>query len=125
MGYWPSYLGVGYGDVLRPYFADSGMLLFNAAVVVATLLVPGLAIAALGALPMLEGNLVDLTWKRIPAAWTEAGRGLDRDLPPNSRSLILPAQAFAFYRWGATVDPILPTVTDRPVAVRNVPPYDD
>ena len=223
MGYWPSYLGVGYGDALEPYFGTSHALLFDPPVVVATLLVPGLALAgfawtrrwrygpfflslgivgalimsagfpegtplrtgatfvynhvqavdflrttykagplvaiaiaclagaaagelwrrlalprwrvaaalggaavvALASLPMLEGRAVELTWKRIPAAWTQAASGLDRDLPPSSRALVLPGQPFAFYRWGGTVDPILPSLTDRPVAVRNVPPYDD
>ncbi|HKP90052.1 MAG TPA: alpha-(1-_3)-arabinofuranosyltransferase family protein, partial [Thermoleophilaceae bacterium] len=223
MGYWPSYLGVGYGDVLEPYFGSSGALLFDAPVVVATLLVPGLAvtgfvwtrrwrygpfflalglvgalimsagfpngtplrkgatfpynrveaveflrttykagplvalalaclagvaaaelwrrlgsrgwraaaavagaaIVVLASLPMFKGQAVELTWKRIPGAWTAAARGLDRDLPKGSRALVLPGQPFAFYRWGGTVDPILPTLTDRPVAIRNVPPYDD
>src|SRR2546423_11268150 len=45
MGYWPSYLGVGYTDALKPYFGDSGTLLFNPAVLVASLLVPALALA--------------------------------------------------------------------------------
>jgi arabinofuranan 3-O-arabinosyltransferase len=45
MGYWPSYLGVGYGDELRPYFGSSPSLLFDPAVVVASLLVPALAFA--------------------------------------------------------------------------------
>jgi hypothetical protein len=45
MGYWPSYLGVGYGDELRPYFDNSSTLLFDPLAVTAGLLVPGLAIA--------------------------------------------------------------------------------
>jgi hypothetical protein len=224
MGYWPSYLGVGYTDTLRPYFGDSGTLLFNPLVLVASLVVPALALwgfvwtrrwrygpfflllalagllvmsvgfpegtplrkaatftynhvqavqflrttykagpllalglACLGgvafaelwrrflavrvrqvalaaaaaallvfaALPLFQGRAVELTWKRIPAAWTAAARGLDRDLPRGSRALVLPGQPFAFYRWGGTVDPILPSLTGRPVAIRNVPPYDD
>src|SRR4051812_34458534 len=44
MGYWPSYLGVGYTDTLRPYFGDSGTLLFNPLVLVASLLVPALSV---------------------------------------------------------------------------------
>src|SRR4051794_6277207 len=252
MGYWPSYLGVGYTDSLRPYFGDSGTLLFNPAVLVASLLVPALALwglvwtrrwrygpfflllalagllvmsvgfpegtplrkaatftynhvsavqflrttykagpllalgiaclggvafaelwtraataggaavraaaargaaasrgaasrgaaaaavrrrvaAALGlavllvfaALPLFQGRAVELTWKRIPAAGRAAASGLDRDLPRGSRAVVLPGQPFAFYRWGGTVDPILPSLTERPVAIRNVPPYDD
>jgi hypothetical protein len=239
MGYWPSYLGVGYTDRLRPYFGDAGTLLFDPAVLVASLLVPALALwgfvwtrrwrygpfflllaltgllvmsvgfpegtplrkaatfaynhvqavqflrttykagpllalglACLGgvafaelwrrvggavrdasrgsrrrvaastrlrvgatlaaaallvfaSLPLFQGRAVELTWKRIPAAWKAAASGLDRDLPHGSRALVLPGQPFAFYRWGGTVDPILPSLTERPVAIRNVPPYDD
>jgi arabinofuranan 3-O-arabinosyltransferase len=226
MGYWPSYLGVGYTDALKPYFGDSGTLLFNPAVLIASLLVPALAVAGflwtrrwrygpfflllglagllimsvgfpdgtplrkaatftynhvqalqflrttykagpllalalaclggaafaelwrrlrarravaapagavavaaalvvLASLPLFEGRAVELTWKRIPAAWTDAARDLDRGLPRGSRAVVLPGEPFAFYRWGGTVDPILPALTKRPVAVRNVPPYDD
>ena len=45
MGYWISYLGVGYGGRLRPLFGDGGVLLFAAPVVVAGLLVPALALS--------------------------------------------------------------------------------
>jgi len=44
MGYWISYLGVGYGGILRPYFGDGGVLLFALPVVLAGLLVPALAL---------------------------------------------------------------------------------
>lgn len=230
MGYWPSYLGVGYGDTLGPYFGDSGTMLFNLPVVVASLVVPGLAIAgfawtrrwrygpfflaltllgllcmsvgfpwgtplrggvtfaynhvgaiqflrttnkagplvalgiaslggavfaevwrrlpaavphgrvavartavvagaaalvALAALPLVRGGAIGLTWKRIPPAWRQAARSLDRGLPRDERAAVLPGQPFAFYRWGGTVDPILPSLTKRPVAIRNTPPYDD
>ena len=225
MGYWISYLGVGFGDTLEPYFGDSPLLLFNDAVVVASLLVPGLALAglvltrrlrygaffavlvlagllamftgfppgtplrraltftynhveavqflrttykaaplvalgiaclagcalaalwarvpglplraavvavaacllALAAWPLVRGRALDdqVLWEEIPAAWQQAADGLERELPRNSRAVILPGQLFAFYDWGATVDPVLPALTDRPVAVRNVPPYMD
>src|SRR4051812_4575821 len=46
MGYWISYIGVGFNGIVRPYFSDAGMLLFNHLVVTATLLVPGLALLA-------------------------------------------------------------------------------
>ena len=36
--------------------------------------------------------------------------------------MVLPGQLFAFYRWGGTVDPILPALTERPVAVRQIVP---
>jgi arabinofuranan 3-O-arabinosyltransferase len=225
MGYWISYLGVGFGGPPQAYFSDAGTLLFNPLVVTATLLVPALAISGLawtrrwryapfflllllagllfmaagfpdatplrralafayernslvqalrttykagplvavavaclagaafaelaarlrtrtalgvagaGALalivlsgwPLFTGDAIDrqLEWKRIPPAWTAAARDLDRGLPRNERAVVLPGQPFAFYRWGGTVDPILPALTKRPVAVRNTPPYAD
>lgn len=224
MGYWVSYIGVGYGGVVRPYFSDAGALLFQQLVVVATLAIPGLAlwsfawtrrsryavylvglvllglllmtvgfpegtplrrgvtgaynhlpsirflrttykagplvalglaglgglgaatvqqhvhaprrillwVGILGALvlaawPMLRGRAVDsqVVWDRIPSGWTQAARDLDRTLPHDERALVLPGQLYAFYRWGGTVDPILPALTDRPVAVRYVTPYGD
>ena len=226
MGYWISYIGIGYGEELVPYFSDSPVLLFNPAVYVATLVVPGLALAgfvwtrrwrygpfflllvlfglvvmsvgfpegaplrkasnfvynevsavrflrttykagplvglglaclagpaaaelwrrargrdllrpalalagaallALSAWPLMRGKAVEreLTWEEIPPSWREAGADLERELPDNDRALVLPGQLFAFYRWGGTVDPILPSVTDRPVGVRGIVPYAD
>src|SRR4051794_2819032 len=49
MGYWISYLGVGYGGALRPYFGDGGVLLFALPVVLAGLLVPALALTGFAA----------------------------------------------------------------------------
>ncbi|MEA2404126.1 MAG: arabinofuranan 3-O-arabinosyltransferase [Thermoleophilaceae bacterium] len=224
MGYWPSYLGVGYGDTLRPYFGDSGTLLFDPVVVTASLLVPalaltgyvwtrrwrygpfflllllvgllvmtvgfpegtplrraatftynhfsavqflrttykagplvaisvaclggagagalwrrlgpgwrlpaavaGAALVALAAWPMVQGRAIDkqVSWKKIPSAWKDTARDLDARKASATRAVVLPGQPFAFYRWGATIDPILPALADRPVAVRNVPPYAD
>jgi len=47
MGYWTSYLGVGYSGALRPYTSDAGVMLFQPLVVVASLLVPALVVAGL------------------------------------------------------------------------------
>src|SRR3954470_9832959 len=44
MGYWVSYIGVGYQGAIQPYFSDAGTLLFTPLVVVASLMVPGLAL---------------------------------------------------------------------------------
>jgi arabinofuranan 3-O-arabinosyltransferase len=43
MGYWTSYIGVGFG-VGRSFFSDGGTLLFNPLVVGASLLIPALAV---------------------------------------------------------------------------------
>jgi len=85
------------------------------------------ALIALAAWPLIQGKAIDnqSAWKRIPEAWTNAGRGLDKTLQPNTRALVLPGQIFAYYNWGGTVDAILPRLTDRPVAVRYQTPYSD
>jgi arabinofuranan 3-O-arabinosyltransferase len=222
MGYWPTYLGVGYGPRLTAWFASGAAMLFNRTVLVASLLVPGYALAGffwtrrwrygplflliglvglllmsagwppgtpariaavfvyyhvpavqflrttykagpllalavavlagvaaqmgwsrlkppgrlvygalataavvLAALPLFEGRALQLTWRSIPSAWTRAAGYLNRSLPSNARAVVLPGQDFAYYTWGASIDPILPALSTRPVAVRNVPPYDD
>ncbi len=215
MGYWISYLGVGYGGTLRPYFGDGGVMLFSLPVVIAGLLVPALAltgfawtrkhpyapfalllvltgllimaagfpegtplrkasnftynhfvpvqflrttykagplvvmgVAVLGGLaaqriprrallaaalvlplvaswPLIRGRGVDdqLLWKEIPAAWRDAVAQLDAD--GGGRAVVLPGQLYAYYDWGGTIDPILPVLTDEPVATRNAVGYAD
>jgi arabinofuranan 3-O-arabinosyltransferase len=232
MGYWTTYVGVGFYGADFPYFTEAGTMLFNPLVVIATLVLPALAVAGfvwtrgqryapffllmmlvgtsivvagfpdgtpsrdamdwvyrnvpilrfmrttqkaaplvavgiggllglatqlawtrlralprtpvrraalvaaslglaglvvLNALPLARGTAVEkqLTWKGIPSAWTEAGEDLDRELPRNSRAVVLPGQIFAYYNWGGTIDAILSRTTDRPVAVRYETPYSD
>ncbi len=219
MGYWTSYVGVGYAGDLRPFTSDAGVMLFHPAVLVASLLVPALialalatarpwayapfflllllggaliagagfpdgtplrraalavyfrvdavqflrttykaaplivvafallaaaaapavwvrarwvalplaALLLLSAWPLVRGEAVDsqLAWEEIPPAWTDAARDLDADLPANTRAVVLPAQLFATYDWASTVDPILPALSDRPVAARTVLAYAD
>ena len=226
MGYWISYIGVGFHGPLRPYYGDARVMLFQPLVVAAGLIVPGLALGsfawtrrrryvpfllamtlfgvvvmvvgfpegtplrqglhfsynhfsathflrtsykagplvaigmaslagagaavlvrrlagrrfalagaalvaaalvALQAWPLVRGRGVDgqLLWHRIPSAWTDTAHDLDRTLPANTRAVVLPGQLFAYYRWGGTVDPILPALTNRPVADRNIVPFAD
>ena len=225
MGYWLSYLGGGFGELPLPYFDASADLLFSPPVVVASLLVPGLALTGLvwsrrwryapfflllllagllvmtvgfpegtpmrravtGAYNHIEpvqflrttykaGPLVALAlaclagvaaaevWRRLPArvpriaagvagavllavaswplatgraldpkfsfdevppAWEQAADRVDSELGPNARALILPGQLYAFYDWGATVDPILPALAERPVMSKTAVPYSD
>ena len=226
MGYWISYLGTGFADPLRPYFDTSEALLFDLPVVIASLVVPALALvgyawtrrlryapfllglallgtlavvagfpegtplrrgltavynhlepvqflrtshkaaalavlataclaglaagelwrrlpsrpavrvpvalaavalAALSALPLVKGRAIDeqIAYGEVPAAWTDTARDIERELSPGERTLVLPGQPFPFYRWGNPQDPILPALTDRPVAVRTTVPYAD
>ncbi len=225
MGYWLSYLGGGFGDLPLPYFDASAELLFSRPVVVASLLVPGCALAGLVwtwrwryapffllmllagllvmtagfpdgtplrravtaaynhlepvqflrttykagplvalALACLGGAAAAEAWRRLPArapriaaavvgvglvcvaswplvtgravdpkfafdevpdAWEQAADRVDTRLGPNARALILPGQLYAFYDWGATVDPILPALAERPVASKTAVPYSD
>jgi arabinofuranan 3-O-arabinosyltransferase len=85
------------------------------------------ALIVLAALPLIRGQALDtqVNWKRIPAAWTKAGSDLNRQLPQNTRAIVLPGQIFAYYNWGGTGDAILPRLTKRPVAVRYETPYSD
>ncbi|MFI5045844.1 MAG: alpha-(1-_3)-arabinofuranosyltransferase family protein [Acidimicrobiia bacterium] len=55
----------------------------------------------------------------IPSAWTNAGAYLDKG---SGRVLQLPGIDFAAYRWGTTVDDILPGLTHRPVLARELVP---
>jgi arabinofuranan 3-O-arabinosyltransferase len=225
MGYWISYLGVGYSDTLVPYFDTSGTYLFEWPVVLATFAVPALAVAGLAvslrwrygpfflallliallvtaagfpdgaplrraltftyyrleavqflrttykaaplvslsvavlagvaagaawrrlqarpplrallagaaavvlglsALPLLAGRAIDEQMVYdVPREWERAADELDRELPTGSRAMVLPGQVFPFYDWGGTQDPILPALSDRPVASRYVVPYSD
>ncbi|MDQ3742097.1 MAG: DUF3367 domain-containing protein, partial [Actinomycetota bacterium] len=222
MSFWTSYIGLGFGGVLRPYASHGPDMLFSPFVVVASLLLPAIALGgfawtrrwrygpwfltltlvgllvmvvgfpegtplrraatftynhvgvvqflrttykagplvALG-LACLGGAAFGLLWARtrgvaraaaagaasvvvgvaawpltsgqaperqlafdVPRHWEQAAEVVDR-LPEDERAMVLPGQLFAFYDWGGTWDPILPTLSDRPVAERWVVPFSD
>src|SRR4051794_31327367 len=85
------------------------------------------ALIALSAWPLVTGDAVDpqVSWEHIPAGWNAAAADLDHHLGNDARAAVLPGQLYSFYRWGGTVDPILPSLTKKPVAVRNAVPYGD
>src|SRR4051794_18535575 len=89
--------------------------------------VGGLVLLIGAAWPLVSGRAVDkqVSWKRIPLEWRSAARDLDATLGNNARAAVLPGQLYAFYNWGGTVDPALPALTKKPVAVRNAVPYGD
>ncbi|MFM7270794.1 MAG: alpha-(1-_3)-arabinofuranosyltransferase family protein [Actinomycetes bacterium] len=58
----------------------------------------------------------------VPRYWTQAVRAIDAG-NHTTRVLELPGSDFASYRWGNTVDPITPGLTDRPYVARELIPY--
>ena len=84
-----------------------------------------IVLAALVNLPVLTGaRLVDPALERDedpPAAWSEAAADLDA-APDGYRVLQLPGAEFGAFRWGYTVDPPLPGLTERPLVTRDLLP---
>jgi len=83
------------------------------------------ALAVLALPPLWLGQMVDRNLDRaedIPAYWNEAAAALDRG-DDGTRVLEVPGSDFASYRWGNTVDPVLPGLMDRPYVARELIPY--
>lgn len=83
------------------------------------------AIAVLALPPLWQGQMVDRNLDRaedIPAYWPEAAAHLDAQ-GQATRVLEVPGSDFASYRWGNTVDPVLPGLMDRPYVARELIPY--
>lgn len=75
--------------------------------------------------PLWTGRMLDEFLERpedVPSYWVDAGRYLDQG-DPRTRALEVPGIEFANYRWGSTVDPITPGLTDRQYAARELVPY--
>jgi arabinofuranan 3-O-arabinosyltransferase len=71
-----------------------------------------------------HGGLVDPALERdqdVPAAWREAAAALDAG-PSEMRVLQVPGSEFGAFRWGYTVDPPLPGLTDKPLVTRDLLP---
>lgn len=85
----------------------------------------GVGLLAVANLPVLTGHrLVDPAIDRDqdpPAAWSDATAALDAG-DTGGRVLQLPGQEFGAFRWGYTVDPPLPGMTDRPLVTRDLLP---
>ena len=86
----------------------------------------GVVAAALLALPPLwTGDFVAKNLRRpeaIPDYWREAADRLQAE-GDDTRVLVVPGTDFASYRWGNTVDPLLPGLMDRPSVQRELIPY--
>ena len=117
-----------------PLWALAGSVFLGAGVAALTrwrprwrLAYAGLALVAVGAnlSPLWMGRMIDPYLERpedVPAYWTAAGRYLDTG-DPATRVVELPGIDFANYRWGSTVDPITPGLTDRDLSARELVPW--
>lgn len=84
----------------------------------------GAALAVAALLPVWQqGYLTDgmLRPEHIPTHWQAAIARIDAG-DHATRVLELPGSSFAAYRWGTTVEPITPGLTDRPYLAREVLP---
>jgi arabinofuranan 3-O-arabinosyltransferase len=89
---------------------------------VAPWLAGALAIVNLPAL--FNGGFVDSNLvhnQHPPTAWTEAAKALDA-APAGYRVMQIPGEEFGAFRWGYTVDPPLPSLTNRPFVSRDLLP---
>ncbi|HEU5148950.1 MAG TPA: alpha-(1-_3)-arabinofuranosyltransferase family protein [Iamia sp.] len=87
-------------------------------------------LAVVGLPPLWLGQMVADNLQRdeeLPAYWTAAAAEIDArgrgEAGYTSRVLEVPGSDFASYRWGNTVDPITPGITDRPYVARELIPY--
>lgn len=75
--------------------------------------------------PLWMGRMIDPFLERpeeVPPYWVAAGQRLDRG-DRNTRAWEVPGIEFANYRWGASVDPITPGLTDRDLWFRELVPW--
>lgn len=91
--------------------------------IIGAVAIAGLAYAALPPLWLREMAPVNLQRPEdIPSYWYDAASTLD-ERDDGTRVLEIPGIDFASYRWGNTVDPVLPGLMDRPYAARELIPY--
>jgi arabinofuranan 3-O-arabinosyltransferase len=83
------------------------------------------ALLALDMVPLFTGNEYTssiLRDENVPQYWDQAAQAMDA-APHDTRVYELPGSDFAAYRWGGTVDPITPGLTDRPYVARELVPW--
>jgi arabinofuranan 3-O-arabinosyltransferase len=80
---------------------------------------------ALASWPLVTGRAVErqLAFK-VPPAWTSVASDLNAR-PDSSRAMELPGQLFGYAKWGGTIDPLLPALTDHAVTTRWIVPFAD
>ncbi|MCB1030834.1 MAG: DUF3367 domain-containing protein, partial [Acidimicrobiales bacterium] len=80
--------------------------------------------AVIALVPLWQRSLVQdgLSRKEVPQYWQQAARLAD-ERDDGTRVLAIPGSEFASYRWGNTVDPIMPGLMERPYVARELVPY--
>lgn len=88
---------------------------------------PLVAVPVIAALPMFTGKAIDrdLAYDHVPTAWRHAMSDVDKHVPPNTRTMIVPGQVFGVYQWGRTLDPVATALARTPVLDRNIVRYAD
>ncbi len=91
------------------------------------LVVPAVLIPFVFGLPLVTGDAVDerQAYGEVPAHWRSAIADADRDTASDRRVAVMPGELFGYYRWGDTMDPIGPALSERPLLVREIVPYAD
>ena len=86
-----------------------------------------LLLPALACLPLVQGRALDpeLAYGEVPPSWRQAVADSERSMPAGGRILVLPGDLFAHYRWGFTLESVAPSLTERPLAVREAIRYAD
>ena len=91
------------------------------------LAVPALVLPFLFGLPLVTGDAIDerQAYGEVPAHWEDAVADAERDTPGDRRVAVLPGELFGYYRWGDTMDPVGPAISERPLLIREIVPYAD
>jgi hypothetical protein len=85
----------------------------------------GVALLVVSCWPLVTGRAVEGQLRfDVPSSYRSLASDLDAR-PDNSRAAVFPGQLFAFYKWGGTVDPVLPALTKHPVSERWIIPFAD
>jgi arabinofuranan 3-O-arabinosyltransferase len=117
-------LGLGAGALVDALPASVAVARWGT-VPIRALAAGAVALLAVLYLPVLTGaRFVDPAIDRDespPVAWTDATAALDAE-PAGGRVLQLPGAEFGAFRWGYTVDPPLPGMTERPLVTRDLLP---
>ena len=78
--------------------------------------------------PLVTGDAIDArqAYGEVPGALARCrGRRGPRHAASDRRVAVLPGELFGYYRWGDTMDPVGPALSERPLLVREIVPYAD